>query len=180
MVVRHSSIVNRSEFLINCPSCNRVCRILPSDVEKSDKLVKIFGMKGLYLYQCDCSTRFNLKLDFRRRPRYSCDFSSFYITLAKVDTAQQKHAAGRHQYQRTVNSVIKDISVDGMGLMVLGRHDIKPGDELLVTFMLKYGSVEKSLERRVVVRSVKGNKLGAEFFPGDKKKPEIGFFLMEK
>lgn len=179
MVLKQSAIVNQNEFMINCPGCGRSYPVKPTDVGKSDKLVKIFGMKGLYLFQCGCGSRFNLKLDFRRKPRQSCDFSSFYTSLTKIDAAQQGKMAGRFQYQRTVNSVVKDLSVDGIGLMVLGRHDIKPDDQLLVTFTLKYGSVERLLERRVVVRSVRGNLIGAEFFPGEKKKPEIGFFLMD-
>lgn len=180
MVVRHSSILHKSEFSINCPSCHRISEVSPADVGVSDKLVKIFGMKGLYIYQCACGNRFNVKLDFRRKPRYGCDFSSFYTILTQVSHDQQAKATGRFQYQRTVNSAIKNISVDGISLMVLGRHEIKPGDELQVTFTLKYGTTEKLLERRVVVRHVKGNLVGAEFFSYDKKKPEIGFFLMEK
>jgi len=179
MVVKHSSIANRNDFLLNCQGCGRICRIIPAEVGHSNRIVKIYGMDGLYIYQCDCGNRFNVKLDFRRKPRSSCDISSFYTTLTRTDYGLKPSSAGQNLYQTTINSVIKNISVEGIGLITHRRHDIKPDDELLVKFLLKRGEKERLLERRVIVRTVRGNYIGAEFFPDDKKKPEIGFYLME-
>ena len=178
MVVRQSSIANRNDFLINCPSCSRICKIEPEDLEKSDRLVKIFGMDGLYIYQCACGTRFNMKLDFRRKQRHGCSISSHYLPLAQSDYGTRPDPDRQNLYQSKINSVIKDISVDGIGLLVFGRHEIKPEDELLVAFTLRKGNKEELLERRVVVRTVRGNYIGGEFFSADKKKPDIGFFLL--
>ena len=179
MVVKQSSLVNRNDFLLNCQGCGRICRINPAEVGHSDRIVKIFGMEGLYIYQCGCGKRFNVKLDYRRKPRRPCEISSFYTTLTKTAHRHQPNSGGQDLYRTTINSVIKNISVEGIGLLVHGRHDIKPEDELLVTFLLRRGEKERLLERRIVVRTVRGNYLGAEFFPDDKKNPDIGFYLMD-
>ncbi len=180
MVVKQSSIANRNDFLINCHGCGRILKIIPAEVGKSNRIVKIFGMDGLYIYQCECGDRFNVKLDFRRKSRFPCDISSFYTTLIRTSYSKKPIAAGQNLYQSRFNSVIKNISVEGVGLQTHRRHDIKPDDELLVTFLLKRAGKERMLERRVIVRTVRGNYIGAEFFPDDKKIPDIGFYLMDK
>jgi len=178
MVVKQSSIANRNDFLINCHGCGRIRNITPDELARSNRIVKIFGMEGLYIYQCECGDRFNVKLDFRRKPRVPCDISSFYTTLTRTSYGRKLNATGQNLYQSTVNSVIKNISVEGIGLQTHGRHDIKPGDELLVTILLRKAGKERLLERRVVVRTVQSNYIGAEFFSNDKKNPDIGFYLM--
>jgi hypothetical protein len=181
MVLKQSSIANRENFLINCHACGRICRIIPAEVGHSDRIVKTFGMDGFYIYQCDCGNRFNVKLDFRRKPRFSCQISSFYTTIKRTSSGRSQSPAEPNPYQSTINSVIKDISVEGIGLLTHRRHDLKPDDELLVTFVLRRGDKrDRMIERRGIVRTVRGNNIGVEFFPADKRKPEIGFYLMEE
>ncbi len=179
MVLKKSSLVGHNEFLITCPKCPRTYKISPDEVEHSEHLLKIFGMKGLYIYQCQCGARVNVQLDFRRKQRHAKEIGCFYTSLTKKNAAQRPGMANQ-PYGTTINSVIKNISPDGIGFITHGHHNIEPGDDLLVKFIITKsgGSGINMIERRVTVRTVKGHEIGAEFFPNDKKDPAIGFYLM--
>jgi hypothetical protein len=178
MVLRKSSLHTRSEFTITCQQCTRVETITPDQVENSDRIVKIFGMKRLYIYQCACGARFNLEFDFRRKPRHSRDLTSFYTTLTESNYRRQMGPEGQRTHKTVFNSSIKNISVDGIGLMTNDSHNIQIGDELLVKIIINRGGTDRLITRRVKVRNISGKYIGAEFFPEDKKDPEIGFYLM--
>ena len=179
MVLKKSSLLGgRNEFLINCPKCPRICKITPDEVDHSDHIFKIFGMKGLYIYQCKCGARFNVQLDFRHKQRHASEIGSFFTTLTKKNSGQRLGIADQI-YGTSINSVIKNISADGIGFITNDHHDIEPDDELLVKFTIKRGAGVRLVERRVIVRTVAGHNIGAEFFANDKKDPEIGFYLMD-
>lgn len=178
MVLKKSSLRNQHEFLINCQQCPRIYKITPAEVEHSDRICKIFGMKGFYIYQCKCGARFNVQLDFRHKSRYPSEIGSFYTTLTKSNYVTRLGAEGQTPYKTSINSVIKNISVDGIGFVTHDHHDIEPDDELLVKFIIHRGDKDRLVERKVIVRAVSGEYIGAEFFPDDKKNPEIGFYLM--
>ncbi|MEN8135161.1 MAG: hypothetical protein ABFS18_06455 [Thermodesulfobacteriota bacterium] len=178
MVLKKSSLIGREEFLITCPKCPRTCTVTPADVDHSDKIFKIFGMKGLYIYQCECGTRTNVELDFRHKQRHASEIGCFYTTLTEKNSIRQM-GINDQQYGTSINSVIKDMSADGIGFITHAHnHEIKPDDKLLVKFIIKRGKRVRMLNRRVIVRKVSGNHIGAEFFAEDKKDPEIGFYLM--
>ncbi|MCK4839168.1 MAG: hypothetical protein KAS94_10205 [Desulfobulbaceae bacterium] len=178
MVLKKSSLVGQKDFQITCPKCTKTYEITPAKIEQSDHLFKIFGMKGLYIYQCTCGTRINVQLDFRRKNRHDSEIGCFYTTLTEKNAAQQLGIADQ-LYGTSINSVIKDISADGIGFMTHGDHDIKPDDKLLVKFIIQRGKRVRMIKRRVIVRTVSGQHIGAEFFSEDKKDPEIGFYLMQ-
>ena len=135
-------------------------------------------MEGLYIYQCKCGARFNVQLDYRHKSRHISEIGSFYTTLTKKNYVQRLGAEDSRPYKTGINSVIKNISVDGIGFITNDHHDIEPNDELLVKLIIKRGGKSRLIERRVIVRTVSDNYIGAEFFTEDKKNPEIGFYLM--
>lgn len=179
MVLKKSSLLNRNEFIVTCQKCPRTERIIPAEIKNSERICKIFGMEGLYIYQCQCGARFNVQFDFRNNSRHASEIGSFYTTLTRSNYVRQIGLGNRHSYKTDINSVIKDISVDGIGFVTNDHHNIEPGDELLVKLIITRGGTERLLERRVVVRSVAGHNIGAEFFAEDKKNPDIGFYLMK-
>jgi hypothetical protein len=83
-------------------------------------------------------------------------------------------------HQSHINSTIKNISVDGIGFISNGQHNLKPGNELVVKFALRRSGRVRPVQKRVIVRSVSGKYIGAEFFPKDKNDPDIGFYFMEE
>ena len=178
MVLKKSSLIDRREFFISCQSCPRIFRLTPHDVEHSDRLIKIFGMKGLYIYQCECGTRFNVQLDFRQNTRHDSEIGSFYTTLTKDNYVKRLGSEHRRPFETHLNCVIKNISVGGIGFVTNDEHDINPTDKLLVKLIINRGGKDRLIERRVIVRTVSDKYIGAEFFAEDKKDPEIGFYLM--
>jgi len=136
-------------------------------------------MKGFYIFNCRCGERFNIKLDFRKESRHPIDASAFYTTLTKHNSENRLKSAEDAPYQTHINCILKNISVDGIGFISTGHHDIKPGDELVVKFTLKRSGGVQPVQKRIITRTVSGNYIGAEFFPKDKKDPHIGFSLME-
>ncbi|MBU0482262.1 MAG: hypothetical protein KKG47_14300 [Proteobacteria bacterium] len=179
MVLQRSSLNNNKVFSITCLKCHWTHRVDPSIVDSHGRIVKIFGMKGFYIFQCRCGERFNIQLDFRQKSRYPVDVSAFYTTLSRDNLEGRMRSEEATPYQTRINSVIKNISVDGIGFISNGHHDIKPDDELVVQFTLKKSGRERLIRKMVVVRTVTGKYIGAEFFPKDKNDPNIGFFLME-
>jgi hypothetical protein len=178
MVLKKSSLVGRDEFLVICPQCPRTFKITPSEVEHSERLLKIYGMDGFYIYQCECGARINVQLDFRHKQRHSSEIGCFFTALTEKN-AVQRMGIDDQAYGSSVNSVIKDISADGIGFVTHSTsHGLKPDDKLLVKFIIKRGKRVRMIKRRVIVRKVTGNNIGAEFFAEDKKDPEIGFYLM--
>jgi hypothetical protein len=179
MVLEKSSLLNQHEFIINCQECLRIIRLTPDEVNNSDSLIKIFGMERFYIYQCKCGARFNVQLDFRRNPRSTCEISAFYTPLPSNHGVEKMGTHAHLLHKTSVNSVIKNISIDGISFVTNVRHYIEPGNQLLIKFIIKKGAMDHLVTRRVVVRTVSGNMIGAEFFADDKRISDIGIYLRD-
>ena len=180
MVLQRSTLNNKSVFTITCLKCNWTLKVDPSFVENHGRIVKTYGMKEFYIFTCRCGERFNIQLDFRQKSRHPIEASSFYTTLTRDNFEDRLKSDDVSDYQSHINSTIRDISVDGIGLISNGSHTLKPDDELIVKFTLRRSGKERPVQKRVIVRSVSGKYIGAEFFPKDKNDPDIGFYFMEE
>ena len=179
MTLHISSLSHNNVFSVTCQACQWTHRFDPAIVDQHGRIVKIFGMKGYYIFNCRCGGRYNIKLDFRKESRHPIEASAFYTTLTKHNSENRLKSTELAPYQTHINCILKNISVDGIGFVSNGHHDIKPGDELVVKFTLKRSGGLQPVLKRIIARSVSDNFIGAEFFPKDKKDPRIGFFLME-
>ena len=71
---------------------------------------------------------------------------------------------------------VKDLSTNGMKLVLTGSGTIAPGDQLKIKFRLD--DAQRSLvQKKVVVRNVGDNFVGTEFAATDTLDKALGFYL---
>ena len=58
------------------------------------------------------------------------------------------------------NCAIKDLSTYGLGFQSLSSHTIKKDDILYLIYQLSVGTI---IEKKVVVRDIRGDRIGCEF-----------------
>ncbi|MFQ5981728.1 MAG: PilZ domain-containing protein, partial [Candidatus Heimdallarchaeota archaeon] len=75
------------------------------------------------------------------------------------------------------NCKIFDISLGGIGITTIGKHNIDEGDYITVKFTLDTPA-SPTIEKEATVRWVKGNYIGCEFIDTDKNDTNIGFYLL--
>ncbi len=178
MALQKTIVNQKNEFLISCPFCNQINRMTPADIGCSDRLFKVFGMQGVYICQCKCKRKFNLKLDLRRKFRRAVGLAAFYTNLSSMNIEDKFAYKDENSYGIRHNSEIMDISVEGLRLKPMVKHYVQEGDSLLVKFDLGGKGTNRVVEKRLIVHSVKNNLIGGEFFPRDKNDPRIGFYLL--
>ena len=141
--------------IIKCPDCEMV-RTLTVD--------KFRGAKHVLNIKCSCKKLFKVNLEFRKFYRKMARLSGKYVLLP------EKIHRGR--------MMIVNISQGGVGLHILGTHQLIPGQEIQVCFTLddKHGS---EIDRRVVVRLVSKNNVCCEFMGNSSSHDKaLGFYLM--
>nr|WP_240192128.1 PilZ domain-containing protein [Desulforhopalus vacuolatus] len=110
--------------------------------------------------RCSCGYTFELNLEFRRNFRKKTDFP------------------GNCTFEKDTRNIrVIDLSISGACFEVRSPHDIKPGmeGELLLTLDNRKMS---SLYRKVVIRTVNGNRIGCEFLDSNTPSRELGFYMM--
>lgn len=178
MTLQKAVVNQKNQFLVSCPHCTQINRMSTADLENTDKLFKVFGLQSVYICQCKCSKKFNLKLDLRRKFRKDVDLAAYFCRLSPEDMGDKFSYKDENSYGIRHNSKIIDISVEGLRLKTLVKHFISVGDSLLVKFDLGGSGANRVVEKRLAVLSVKRDLIGGEFFPKDKNDPRIGFYLL--
>lgn len=140
--------------VIKCPHCKRASTI---SVEKFGNAKKILKIK------CSCKESFSISLEFRRQFRKQTDLPGVFTNFSKKNTKGQM--------------TVSDVSMGGIGFTLLGINEISPEDELLVRFNLDDAN-QSLIERRVVVRIVRGKFVGCEFADMNEYNKALGFYLM--
>lgn len=173
------AIVNQdNQFVVSCPHCTQMLRMHVTDLKDSERLFKVFGLQNIYICQCDCKRKFNLKLDLRRKTRRKVALRAYFADLANLGLKDRFYYRDENSYGIRHNCEIKDLSMDGLRLKTLVKHQIKEGDSLLVKFDLGGEGAQRIIEKRLQVLSVRKDLIGGEFFPKDKSDPRIGFYLL--
>jgi hypothetical protein len=152
---------------IRCPKCRK------------GRVVSAAKLKGRHRFKvkCTCKSVFGIQLEFREKYRQDTNLDGF------VEKLLQAERWGRIIWQSTitnsqsVNCKIRNISVLGVGLTTVGTHEIKEGDHIKVEFTLDTPASPK-IVRNAIVRAVKDNYIGCEFFETDKYDPKLGFYLL--
>lgn len=142
------------EATIICPSCNVVKELSVRQFRHRLHMLKV---------KCKCGNTFRVQLEFRRHFRKPTDLSGTYDLL---------HPAVGGGIARIVN-----LSLSGVCFEVKGMHDLKIGQKGVLVFKLD-NRKETVLSKRVIVRSVIGNRIGSEFMEDQAYEKELGFYLM--
>ncbi len=150
---------------LHCPKCGLVKQVSVEKFKESKHIIKV---------RCTCRNLLTLELDFRRKYRKKTDLHGEYAVWAPSD-GERKVKGGGPRFQKCL---VDNLSLGGLGLTVSG-HGLKVGDALRVRFTLD-DRQKTELDRKVVVRVVMPNYIGAEFvdsayFQYDRA---IGFYLM--
>jgi hypothetical protein len=140
--------------VIKCPACELV---------KTTKVVNFKGSRHVLNVKCTCKNVFLVNLEFRKAWRKEIKLPGDYILLP------EKILRGR--------MMVVNISKTGVGLQIIGAHRLKAGEKLQVSFILddNHGS---TIDKKVVIRLVKGSSVGCEFLEATSHDRALGFYLM--
>jgi len=137
-----------------CPACNRIKQISAEPYRNRKHTLRV---------RCACGELFSLRLDFRRHYRKLTSLPGTYAILPP------DRPGGGIMH-------VRNISRSGLGFTLSGRHNIKKGVRVILTFRLNDRNQTK-LRKEAIVRSVKGNYIGCQFPPNDPIEKALGFYL---
>ncbi|NTV14110.1 MAG: PilZ domain-containing protein [Desulfobulbaceae bacterium] len=149
-----------------------------ADLQEPERIFKVFGLQSVYICQCQCNNKFNLKLDLRRKTRRKVKLPAYFADLAASGVKDKFSYKDENSYGIRHNCEIKDLSVEGIRIKTLVKHKVQVGDTLLVKFDLGGDGAHRIIEKRAQVHSVKMDLIGCEFFQKDKNDARIGFYLL--
>lgn len=159
---------------ISCPRCGERKIVVVEKFKAAKHTIKV---------KCPCGHQFTVHLDFRKHYRKAAEIDGFYnkkgldLSGYYVNLSRGEDWDAGAVDRRSVNCIVKNISLGGVGLAPLGRHVIEEGDELRIHFVLndKKGTV---IDRKVIAVSVTKTLVGCQFTePGDHDKA-LGFYLL--
>ena len=138
---------------IICPTCNSAKEISVRQFRHRLHMLKV---------KCKCGHSFRVQLEFRRHYRKATDLAGTFDLL----------------YPATGGAVAKilNISLSGVCFEVKGIHDLKIGQKGVLVFKLD-NRKETVLSKRVLIRSVNGNRIGSEFVEDRAFDKDLGFYL---
>ena len=129
----------KGEAVIRCCVCGRKKTANVIAYQGSDKKLRV---------TCPCGTAFFVHLDWRRHYRKQVNLDGDYVREGA------KEEIGTME--------VNDVSMGGLGMMILQRHSLNPGDIVRVSFELDDGP-RSHISRNAIVRNVDGSLVGVEF-----------------
>lgn len=163
-------LVTKSDTaVIECPKCKN---------RKSVLVGPYRGKKHAMKVKCTCSHVFGVELNFRKHYRKKDSLEATYQTagLNMPGTYQNSSKKDAARVNLT-NCIVKDLSFEGVGFEVVGRHLIEPGSKLTIKFNLD-NPQKTFVQKEIIVKTVRGNFIGAKFTETVAHDPTLGFYLM--
>jgi hypothetical protein len=150
-------ITSENTVVFRCPHCQRTKTV---DVATLGDLARPLRFR----LKCPCGQVTSSVIDKRRRFRKETSFPGTYVHY--VDG--QPRGKG--------SLTVKDLSVNGMKLMIASGETFNRVDVLKVAF--KLDDAKRSLvEKKVVIRSISPPFFGTEFAPTETLDKALGFYL---
>ena len=150
-------ITDNKTAVFRCPECQRAKTL---DVSAFGEFKPPLRFK----LTCPCGHVASAVLEIRKRFRKETHLSGTYV----------HYVNGQPQGKGTMT--VKDLSTNGMKLVLTGSGTIAPGDQLKIEFRLD--DAQRSLiQKKVVVRNVSDNSVGTEFAATDTLDKALGFYL---
>ena len=159
--------------MITCPKCQSTRTVSLDKIPQGKQFLKI---------KCSCATIFSVKLEFRKYYRKDTNlYGTLKLLTAKNPQNKKATDTGKTHYVCTIDQPcdckIVNVSKTGVGINMPGQHELEEGDTLLVEFILD-DARKSNIEKKVVIRLVRGNFLGCEFFDVDEYDKALGFYLL--
>ncbi len=139
---------------IICPACKKSINASVAAYRNKKHLLNV---------RCKCNTRFTVHLDFRDYYRKDTDLSGSYRII--------KPSGKGSGSIRVCN-----ISLSGIGFLVIGLHMLEPNQILELEFQLD-DKKRTRLVKQVRICTVDKNYIGSEFINQDAMEKALGFYL---
>lgn len=150
-------ITSENTVVFRCPQCQRTKTV---DVAALGDLSQPLRFR----LKCPCGQATTSVVDKRRRFRKETSFPGTYVHY--VDG--QPRGKG--------SLTVKDLSVNGMKLMIASGETFNRGDVLKVAFRLD-DAQRSPVEKKVIIRSISPPFVGTEFAPTETLDKALGFYL---
>jgi len=150
-------ITNSNTAVFRCPQCQRTKTV---DVSTFGEFKPPLRFK----LTCPCGHVASAILEKRQRYRKGAHLPGTYV----------HYVNGQPRGKGTMT--VKDLSTNGIKLVLSASGTIAPGDLLKIEFRLD--NAKRSLvQKKVVVRNVVGNSVGTEFTVTEALDKDLGFYL---
>jgi hypothetical protein len=150
-------ITDSNTAVFRCPQCQRT-KVLDVSTFGEFKLPLRFKLT------CPCGHVASAVLEKRKRYRKGAHLPGTYV----------HYVNGQPRSKGTMT--VKDLSTNGMKLVLSASGTIAPGDLLKIEFRLD--NAQRSLvQKKVVVRNVSDNFVGTEFAVTEALDKDLGFYL---
>jgi len=140
--------------VITCPFCSIVKKVSVS---------KFKELKHKISTRCQCGESFELLLNFRANYRKSVKLPGTYKVLTPTVSTWK-------------DMMVFDLSRSGIGITIYDPVVMNVGDTLHVRFLLD-DSRKTAIDKKVIVKIIKGHDLGCEFKDLALEEKELGFYL---
>jgi hypothetical protein len=150
-------ITSSNTAVFRCPHCQRTKNV---DVSTFGEIKQPLRFK----VKCPCGQTTVSVIEKRRRYRKETDLAGSYV----------HYVNGQPKGKGLLR--IKDISTNGMKLLIATIDTFAVGDLLKITFQLD-DPPRSQIHKKVVVRNISPPLIGAEFAPTETIDKALGFYL---
>jgi hypothetical protein len=150
-------ITSSNTVVFRCPNCQRTKTVDVSAFEERSQPLR-------FKVKCPCGQVTVSTIEKRRRYRKETDFPGSYV----------HYVNGQPKGKGSMR--VKDLSTNGMKLLIAASESFAPGDMLKVSFSLD--DAQRSLvQKKVIVRNISPPYVGTEFAPTETIDKALGFYL---
>ena len=150
-------ITSNHTVVIRCPDCQRTKTVDVSAYQEVKQTIR-------FKIRCPCGRITTSILEKRRGFRKEINLPGTYV----------HYVESRPKGKGTMT--VKDISSNGMKLMIASNESFAIGDMLRVSFNLD-DAQHSQIQKKVVVRSINPPHIGVEIAPTEASDKALGFYL---
>ena len=151
---------------VTCPRCGKSESGPASLIDKREMTIS-----------CKCEYVFGIQLEFRKKVRRETNLNGFIEGIAKEERWAKLIRQSWSPEDQPVNCKVINLSRVGLGVSTIRKLLIGKGDWVKIEFTLDDSAATRMLKKGIV-RVVKDNYLGCEFFDEEKNDQKIGFYLL--
>ena len=150
-------VTEKNEVTIICSACGHEKNtiISPGDLRKTQG-------KANCTCRCKCGAVFGCRIELRKTYRKKVRLAGTCRNLRN---------------KSSVEILVEDVSLKGIGFTCMSQHALRVGDELEVNFQLD-DPRRSQVSRTVTVRKINAREIGASFKPTAGADPGLGFYLL--
>lgn len=151
----HVTSENKARF--ECPKCHKSKTVDANNFKSATRSVRV-------KVRCPCGNQYVAILEKRRGYRKEVSLPGSYV----------QYVDGTETYRGAMT--IRDISIGGMKLRITNTSKFSVGDILQLEFRLD-DAHRSLLQKKVIVRNIEENYIGAEYAMSEATDKALGFYL---